>query len=209
MNGFFRRRGAGAHLTDERLLAMWEGGGAHPHLDGCAACRTRIDELRAFLDAARVDLVDEADAVFTPESLATQRASILRRLEKVTHPARVITFPAMRRTVPGVPLVARRWVALAAAAGLLVGLVAGMAVDFRAGRPTLAPAPPPVPLTEVARSRVMPGVGRQTGIAPAPLSDEAFLRELESAADRPRVEELQALDALTPHVRPASNVLVR
>ena len=61
----------------------------------------------------------EADAAFSDERLAKQRARILQRLEQEGRPGRVITFPAAHTQRP--PLRARpgmRWVAGAAAAGL-------------------------------------------------------------------------------------------
>jgi hypothetical protein len=91
--------------------------------------------------------------------------------------------------------VARRWVALAAAAGLVIGLVAGVAVDRRHS------------FTQAGDSRTT--IGPTANAELVSFNDEAFLSDLETAAAAPRVEELQALDDLTPHVREVSTTLIR
>lgn len=202
---FARARNKG-HLTDERLLAAWEDGARPPHLEACESCRARAGELRAFLDAVRESAVTEADRVFTPDRLAAQQAHVLRRLARTLHPARVITFPAAHRAMPVVRLVARRWVALAAAAGLLIGLVLGTAVDLRPGRSGLGGGS----ANTVARmADARSDMTRPPAFETASFNEEAFLSELESAVTAPRVEELQDIDALTPHVREVSATLIR
>ena len=183
------------HLTDEQLLVAWQEGDVDAHLDECASCQARSLELREFLDAVQADAVAEADRVFTTERLAAQHAHVMRRLDRTLHPARVLSFPALRRGIPVSHLVARRWVALAAAAGLIIGLATGVAVDRRQ---SLWP-------TGGTRSAAV----QPSSIERASFSDEAFLSDLETAALAPRVEELQALDDLTPHVREVSTTLIR
>ncbi len=84
---------------------------------------------------------EAADAVFPPEQLAAQQAQILRRLEQLDEPARVISFPRFGRRVhdsgAGGRRVAVSWVAVAAAAGLVVGVAERPVdgpLDQRAGR---------------------------------------------------------------------------
>ena len=57
-------------------------------------------ELARWMDDVQTDAAELADAVFTPERLAAQQEQILRRLEQLDHPARVIAFPAASRPEP-------------------------------------------------------------------------------------------------------------
>jgi len=191
----FGYRVGSRHLTDEQLLAAWQEGEADPHLFGCASCQARSQALREFLETVRDEAVAEADEVFIAERLAAQHAHVMRRLDRTLHPARVISFPALPRGVPVVHLVARRWVALAAAAGLIIGLATGVAVDRRQ--------------TPTAGSGTQSASASPSRFERAGFNDEAFLSDLETAASAPRVEELQAIDALTPHVREVSTTLIR
>lgn len=196
------------HLGGAALVDVCVEGTVHPHLDRCDICQERLARVRAMLDGVRTDAIDAADRVFTSDRLAAQRAHILRRLERVTHPARVLAFPALRRTAPVARRVARRWVALAAAAGLLIGIVAGRVADLRPRRPGYTrtqPAANAVPRMTDARGDATRG----PGLDAAPFNDEAFLSDLESAVSAPRVEELRAIDALTPHVQEASATFLR
>ncbi len=82
------------------------------------------------MDGLQADGGRPADGVFTPERLAAQQTQILRRLEQLDQPARVISFPAASRPEPhglGGRRVAVSWVGVAAAAGLVIGLVGGQA----------------------------------------------------------------------------------
>ncbi len=183
------------HLSEEDLLAAWQEGEPDAHLDACASCQARSRALLEFLETVRTDAVAQADRVFTAERLAAQHAHVMRRLEGTLHPARVLSFPALPRGVPVVHLVARRWVALAAAAGLIIGIAAGVAVDRR----------------QILNPDAAAGSASVSASAADRISsnDEAFLSDLETAASAPRVEELQALDDLTPHVREVSTTLIR
>lgn len=195
------------HLHDERLfdcyLAARSGETPDPpiveHLTDCDACGKRYAELTQFMEALSLQATAEADAVFTADRLRAQAQQISRRLEHLSHPARVITFPGSmmgHHVGPAAPRHARRWVAAAAAAGLFIGVGAGLFLDRGAShgvaqgrsiaRQALLKAPDAV---EIARPD------------PSETYDEAFLTEIELAGDRPRTRELLALDALTPHVR--------
>ena len=205
------------HLRDDRLFEYYfadrHGHLTDPptaeHLADCQACGTRYAEIAEFLDVLHVEAETEADAVFTPERLLAQQHQVARRLEHIGRAARVITFPhpfvrgaGMPSTSHGAP----RWVAAAAAAGLFVGVAVGASYrapwtvrPVRAARAvtrTATPAPAVlVPLGTV-------GSAAESDVA----ADDAFLSELALALDRPRVHELLAFDALTPHVREVGNI---
>ena len=194
------------HLQDESLfdcyLAERSGEPIDPrlteHLTSCAACRDRYAEITRFSEVLSVEAAREADAIFTPERLRALQQHIARRLEHVGHPARVIVFPGppgSNRAGYAAPRVARRWVAASLAAGMFIGVGTGLMLDWGTLR---APA------------RVTPGVIRQAlrnvprseATRPQALeADDVFLSELELAGERPRIVELSAVDALTPHVR--------
>ena len=201
----------GHHLEEERLfdsyLAVRGGQILDPpvaeHLTDCDACGERYAELTQFMESLNAEARVEADAIFTPERLRVQRQQITRKLEHLGHPARVITFPG-RAARPYVGSSAsrpgRRWIAAAAAAGLFVGVGTGFFFDWERapGRRTGG---------VMARQTVLTApAGRVAGeiefARPDP-SDEirAFLTELELAGEKPRIQVLSAVDALTPHVR--------
>jgi hypothetical protein len=194
------------HLDDTALAGMWtdstlDGGErrAHPHLDACAACRSRYAALDAWLQEVGAVARAEADDVFPADRLAAQQNQIMRRLEALERPARVIVFPKHLHAAAG-DRGARRWIAAAAAAGLVVGIAAGQLLDLRdaLGGPT----------RQFAEQRPAEAVPTVANIQPAVVtslqSDEAFLSELEDASLSPRVPELAALDAFTPRLRDIS-----
>src|SRR5690606_7636115 len=80
-----------------------------------------------------------------PEKLALQQSQIMRRLEQLDAPPRVIAFPAQAVSAPRTDMgrrVAPAWVGVAAAAGLVIGIIGGQ-VSARL-TPTTANAPAPV-----------------------------------------------------------------
>jgi hypothetical protein len=194
---------ANRHLDDAALAEIWTVSTAcgdpasNPHLDGCAACRGRYDEFRAWLDALRDDADAEADAVFTNDRLAAQQAQILRRLEATERPARVIAFPRFSQPRVLGPSIAHRWVTIAAAAGLVIGVALGQWLDLRHrfGAPTTltnetvaSPAAADEPEFVIQTTRT--------------ISDEALLSELEASLSmHPSVEPLRAIDTITPRSR--------
>jgi len=97
------------------------------HLDRCDLCAERAVELGRWLDAVKTTGTDAADAAFTPERLAAQQTQIMRRLEQLDEPARVIAFPShsrLQRESAG-HRVAAGWLGVAAAAGLVLGVISG------------------------------------------------------------------------------------
>jgi hypothetical protein len=189
---------SGTHLNDDQLMEAYVLASDNRHLTACHQCQVRFDELSRALEQIREDALREADSVFTAERLHDQRERILRRLERHGHPADVLLFPSRTASHAAVHRVlgpARRWVAVAAAAGLAAGVFLGFAVDRRVtsttGNRTLQPAG----ITET--------VAWQRSFDPR---DEQFLAEIEDALTGPRVLELRALDAMTipPEIREAS-----
>ena len=134
----------------------------------------------------------DADAAFTPERAAAQRAAILARLGATAEP-RVLSFPP--RPADAAPRASRAprpalgWMLTAAAAGLVVGVGTGQGIYLE------------WPAREPAKQvrTVAPPV-REVAPVDAVDSDDAILGEVETALASRGVEELQPLDALTPRV---------
>ena len=150
------------------------------------------DEIASLLAEYSETVNAEADAAFPAERLARQQSRILHRLEQEGRPGRVIAFPAGHAHEPA-PLRARpgmRWIAGAAAAGLIIGVAAGqLANNFT----TRERAP------QIVAS--LPDQGGATLRAVSTtLSEEEFLGQLEIAIEGSRSASLQPLDELTPRV---------
>lgn len=152
------------------------------------------DEIARLLAEYSESVTAEADAAFPAERLARQQSRILQRLEQEGRPGRVIAFPAGHAHEPST-LRARpgmRWIAGAAAAGLVIGLVAGhLTHDF----PTRGTVRGP----QVVASRPEPGAPALRAVSTT-LSEEEFLGQLEMAIEGTRSASLQPLDELTPRV---------
>lgn len=190
------REGLGrGHLDDRDFARLWSAGGGDAHLDSCGACRARFDAFARWIAEVGDQLRVEADEVFTPDRLAVQQAHIFRRLEVLERPARVIAFPTAARAVIGGHSHVRRWVTVAAAAGLIAGIGLGQVVDRRLlDRQPHAVATPYFSASDAAqRARTL---ARPVS---ASSSDDEFLMDAEAMG--PRVKELGAIDALTPHAR--------
>ena len=184
-----------AHLDDAALAAIWTDGRlSHPHLDDCVACRARFADFSAWLESIRVDAITQADESFSAERLAIQQAQIFRRLEAAGRPARVIAFPRFAQPLTSRTSHVSRWIAAAAAAGLIVGVGVGQMMDLR--HSLVAPD------ASAVRARVAnaPGAaGRDPRVQTvSAIRDEAFLSELDASLSRTAVPELRALDGLTP-----------
>jgi len=188
------------HLDDTAFSELWSaaaaGGDAMVaapdavHLETCAACRARYDAFTDWLADARVDAIAAADEVFPAERLVAQQSQILRRLEALERPARVIAFPKYAQPVTTTRSGPQRWIAAAAAAGLIVGLGAGELLDLRrSARLRPLPIAQSEPVAQSARGAIQP-ISLN--------SDDALLYDTDLS---PRVEALQALDAITPRVR--------
>ncbi len=218
--------GLARHLSERRLfecyLAERGGEGVAPplaeHLADCRRCNDAYAQFVTFMDDAWVTADAETSEVFTSDHLHLQQAEIARRLEVLGHGGRVLSFPfgpdARSSPNPGRPAgqpapvvsgVTSRWVVSAAAAGLFIGVAAGVIYDQRA-RPAAtvdhgATMPTPVESTVPSRSdHVETSLPASAGVDPGN-DDTVFMSELEAALNRPRTSELRALDAFTPHTR--------
>ncbi len=140
----------------------------------------------------------EADAAFPAERLARQQSRILAHLLHDGRPARVIAFPAgnaheslASRTRPST-----RWVAAAAVAGLVIGVIAGR---FGHDYPLLGrPGSARVAVARTAEAELRAGNTGTLREVSVDISDEEFLSQIELAIDGPSAAALQPLDDLTP-----------
>ncbi len=153
------------------------------HVTSCEPCSAAVSRLGASLDEATRAARYVADETIGADRLARQLEVIDRRLDG--QPARLLRFPVRARamrTQPG----ARRWVAMAAACGLLFGLAAGR---------MLGPAPAP----SDAGAWPTGAADREASSAHEPvLADEHLLVEVDAALARTLHREFRVLDELTP-----------
>jgi anti-sigma factor RsiW len=192
------------HLQEERLydyyVAQHCDEPADPpvseHLADCDLCAARYAEMVELLDGVRAEIEAETDEVFPADRLRAQQLQIAYRLERVGRPAHVLAFPG-RSPAHAVPVsrAATRWVAAAAAAGLLIGVGAGVFYDSNDHNSSGG---------QSASSR-QPALAGQRSVEPALAvkpnpADEVFLSELENAAGQPYTRELAPFDALTPRI---------
>ena len=205
--------GRGHHLHDDSLFSCYvaeQSGeavdhGSAEHLGTCVDCRGRYVELARFMDGLREDAEGETDAIFTPADLRAQQQHILRRIEHLGQPARVISFPARlvhRHLASAGGRFAPRWTAMAAVAGLVIGVGVGVVFDARHRQTAPGPVAPLTPLTMTLTrpSRAATPIIAVSGPAPA-ADDDAFLSEIEAVLGGPHNQELLLIDALTPRVQ--------
>jgi anti-sigma factor RsiW len=204
------------HPADDRLIALYFGDeeasaddrrAVRQHLHGCETCTWRYTELTAPLERLRQDAAGEADEVFTPARLDAQRAKILDRITQAAPASRVIPFPAatarLDRSVARRPIA--RWVAAAAAAGLLVGVLAGRLLENGAAPPM---AVRPMAHAVIASRPAVEVMSDSPTPTAATERDEGVMSEIDQAVFSHRITALSALDELTPHVQPEA-VLAR
>jgi predicted anti-sigma-YlaC factor YlaD len=181
------------HLDESQLARLWATGEIHPHLSACESCRIRFDELDRWVTDIGAELQAEADTALTPDRLAVQQAQIARRLEALERPGRVIAFPKAARAVISGHSHVRRWITVAAAAGLVAGIGLGQMLDLHRSLETSRVASAPQLVTTGARADT---------VRPAVLTtnDLEILSDSDAFA-RPRVAALVPLEDLTPHAR--------
>jgi hypothetical protein len=184
----------GGHLSDRALVDVCMTGERPAHMDRCDICAERAIGFGRWLDDVRALGEANIDAVFPAERLAAQQAQIMRRLEQLDQPARVIAFPRHLRLDGQAEhghRVAAGWVAVAAAAGLVLGIV-GSQVSARF-------ASPPAAKTATAQ---------MTASVPATVVDAAHVAEMnridQENADRQYLGDLSRLDLITPRALPES-----
>jgi hypothetical protein len=169
------------HLSERALMDAVVCGERPAHLDRCDICAERAVDVGRWLDELRTDAAEGADAAFTAERLAAQQSQILLRLEQLDSPARVIAFPAATRAdrqAYGGRRVNVSWVGVAAAAGLMIGILGGH-LGTR-----LNQVPPPIVTENQSASPV----------------DGGFLDE---PIDQLRIESLDFIDGMTPRMTSA------
>jgi len=189
------------HLSDDRLIEVCvleaPTPGEQEHLAACARCDARRSRLEALLDDVSVTASEAADAAFPPERLTRQHSRIMAHVEHEGRPARVIAFPAGHTQAPIVSRrrPASRWIAAAAVAGLVIGVIAGrVGHDVSFSRPGVRVIASRAAETPELRATGSTGVIREVS---NPVDDEEFLSEMEIAIDSPAAA-LQPLDELTP-----------
>jgi hypothetical protein len=126
----------GGHLSEQALVDVCMTGERPAHVDRCELCADRAVELGRWLDDVRATGMAVADASFPPERLAAQQSQILRRLEQLDQPSRVIAFPRHYRLDERQQTgrrIAPVWVGVGVAAGLVVGVIGGQ-MSARLGR---------------------------------------------------------------------------
>ena len=151
---------------------------------------SELDQIAA-LEAYRAAACAEADAHFDDRSLETQRHKILDRLAHLGHPARVIRFPRAGNVELPASGVSRRWISVAAAAGLIIGLLGGQIVHLVPQNDRrLAPM-----ATSMAPSA--PSAGPKF-VPVSASADDGLLGEIEVVIEMRSAAELRALDEFTP-----------
>ena len=150
----------------------------------------------AVIEAYRAAAHAEADAHFDERALETQRHKILARLAHMGHPAKVIPFPAHAPIEAPAAGVNRRWISVAAAAGLIIGLLGGQVVHLL-----------PVQSRRLApmATSIAPSASSVASYVPARISlpqDDGLLGEVDFAVQLRSASELRTLDELTPFHEP-------
>jgi hypothetical protein len=177
------------HLSDDQLIELCLADAAHPVAE-CASCEARRADLATLLDEVSATADQQADVAFPADRLARQQARILQRLEQDGRPGRLITFPGHAQDAPPIRIrPGTRWVAAAAVAAFVIGLLTGhLAHDMPAATPATPvvraiDTPPSTPLRAVATT----------------FSEDEFLVQIELAADSPGPgTALRALHEVTP-----------
>lgn len=149
-------------------------------------------DLNATIEAYRVAAHAEADAHFDERALESQRHKILVRLAHLGQTAKVIRFPLAATVEAPATSLNRRWISIAAAAGLILGLLGGQVVNL---------LPPQTRRLAPMAKSIAPSADSVPGYAPARLTlpqDDGLLGEVDFAVQLRSASELRALDELTP-----------
>jgi len=197
--------GLNRHVSDADLAAVWADtrlgetapSAAAAHVRDCAACRARLASLSSWLESVRTEARQEADEAFPRERLVAQQAQILRRLEGMERPARVLAFPRFPKGISVRQVGRQRWITAAAAAGLVVGIGLGQTLDFRR---VLQRSGNPSSVGQLASGTP----GSQPVNRPGTLTanDEALLYDRDPSLLAERIpESLRSLHEITPSAR--------
>jgi anti-sigma factor RsiW len=199
-------------LSDSQFADLWSAATAagqpvadaqDAHLVTCAQCRARYAAFVQWLDNMRDDAVAEADEAFPAERLAWQQSQVMRRIEALERPARVLNFPRIGRPITSTQGQVQRWVTAAAAAGLVIGLAAGQLFDIRNALSARREPVRPVQTArlvpqQVTTSNAAAGLATPVSFS---VSDEALFFGGEPVRSSERVSMLQAMDDITPRAR--------
>lgn len=145
--------------------------------------------LEASLEKYRAAASAETDALFDDRALEAQRHKILAKLAHLGHSARVLRFPKAMSGDVATGAINRRWISVAAAAGLIIGLLGGQLVHLVPQQRRLPPM-----ATSIAPSAPSPAQFLQISVP----ADDGLLDEIEVAMQARGSAELHALDELTP-----------
>jgi hypothetical protein len=169
------------------------------HISACARCAAKLSALTGQIDSLREVAFEEADAAFDDAVLEAQRSKILDRLSHLGKAARVLRFPARSReaAMPVSPI-SRRWISVAAAAGLIIGVVAGQLIHLMPWETSLHRSP--LAQGTVSAPRGSGPIIIQASTTVATSTDEDLLDEIDDAMELRRAISLRALDAFTPRV---------
>jgi hypothetical protein len=185
-----------ARAPGDRALESHDETLAFEHVARCEDCAARLAQLTADADELRDLAVAQADSVFDDARLDAQRTRILDRLAYLGQTARVISFPRRNREAAmPVSSTGRRWISVAAAAGLIIGLVAGQLLHFVPSAPR--PARDDGGALQIVERPDSPLLVPVSASVPM-LSDDELMEEVEAAVQLRRVNSLRAIDALTP-----------
>lgn len=192
------RRG---HLSEEAIVRALVENDRPVHLDRCETCASRATAIGRWLDELTLAGQTATDGIFTAERRQTQQAQILRRLEQLDAPSRVLSFPsitAVTGTLDGARRrVAPAWVGVAAAAGVLVGVIGGQLPHWM--------SPDVIAPTEATTAEPVAAPGEDDAANALAANSAEMAAEWEAAFAwgdrdffRPQVESLEPFDALTP-----------
>lgn len=175
------------HLSERDLTEALLTGERPAHLDRCAHCAERALALNRWLDDVRLIGLEAADKQFPAEMLLAQQGQIRKRLEALEQPAsKVVAFPgAAASGVQSGRRVAPAWVGVAAAAGLVLGVIGGQ-ITAR-----LATASPPISTADAR-----PATTDAPPVAPWMDVEEVLQSEL----DHVSVPALEAINQSTPRI---------
>ena len=145
---------------------------------------------RAALEAYRAAACAEADAHFDDRALDAQRHKILARLAHLGHSAKVIRFPKSAQVEATATGVNRRWISVAAAAGLIIGLLGGQLVHL---------VPEPTRRMSPMAGSIAPSAPAGPAFVPASFPvDDGLLEQIDLAMQIRSASELRVLDEITP-----------
>lgn len=167
------------------------------HVGRCDRCAAELSRLTIQAEGLRDAALAAVDTMFDDSMLEAQRNRILDRLAHLGKAARVLSFPRRRRDA-AMPVTtgSPRWVSVAAAAGLIIGLLAGQMLHFVPWNPS-GRRDDSILTIQAPGRQAGPAMVTVAATVPA-LSDDELLDEVEAAVRLPRARSLRALDGLTP-----------